>query len=289
VLPAYCELESPRGAWKLVIVDNGSTDQTKHVVSSFQRCLALTYLFEPTPGKNAALNLGLNHIEGDLVVFSDDDALPHKDWLVQMRAAADAHPAFTVFAGSVKPRWLKPAPDWVLNWVPMGPTFTVSDPRLSEGLVQPCHVFGPNMAIRSQVFGNHCFCESIGPSGKNYPMGSETEFVQRLVRSGFRCWYSPKSVVEHLVDEAHLNKSWILRRAVLYGRGRYRLESLRGTAKHPEWFGVPRYLFRQLLKHAIEMMFFAMLRDPRRMFLAQWELHCCWGQALEARKICVQK
>src|SRR5262249_9567770 len=153
-------------------------------------------------------------VEGDLVVLSDDDTIPGKDWLVQMRTVSDTNKSFSAFAGPVRPRWQKMPADWILDWVPMGPTFTISDPSLTEGPTEACNVFGPNMAVRQSVFeSGHLFSVSIGPNGKDYPMGSETEFVRRIVRSGFRCWYSPKIVVEHIIDEEHLKRSWILRRA----------------------------------------------------------------------------
>jgi glycosyltransferase involved in cell wall biosynthesis len=60
------------GGWKLVIVDNGSTDRTRDK-------LRLTYLFEFKRGKNAGLNTGLAHVEGDLIVLTDDDAVPRTD------------------------------------------------------------------------------------------------------------------------------------------------------------------------------------------------------------------
>src|SRR5689334_11745006 len=92
VLDAYCRLDSPGGGWKLVVIDNASTDGTKSLVKSFETRLPLTYLFESAPGKNAALNQGLRVAEGDLVVFSDDDTVPRKDWLVQIRTVCDANP-----------------------------------------------------------------------------------------------------------------------------------------------------------------------------------------------------
>ena len=70
VLSAYCALEPPDGGWKLVIVDNGSTDHTKEIVATFRHHLPLTYLYEPRQGKNTALNTGLSNISGDLVVLT---------------------------------------------------------------------------------------------------------------------------------------------------------------------------------------------------------------------------
>jgi GT2 family glycosyltransferase len=290
VLPAYCQLVEPAGGWKVVIIDDGSSDETKAVVSSFETRLPLTYLFEPARGKNAALNLGLQCIEGDLVVFSDDDTIPEKDWLTHMRATADANSSYSIFAGRVKPRWEHEPPLWMLDWVPMGPTFTISDPRLTEGPTDSCNVFGPNMAVRRNVFdAGHLFCASIGPKGKSYPMGSETEFVRRMIRAGFRCWYCPKSVVEHMIGSEHMDWSWILGRAVRYGRGQYRLDFGNTSQQFPGWFGIPRFLFSKLVRDAVKLGRSVLKNDRKERFVARWDLNFTWGQLVEARQIGIDK
>src|ERR1700686_3319762 len=101
VLDSYLRLETPQGGWELFIVDNGSTDQTRQVVSSFCERLPLTYLFEPQKGKNAALNLALPDVNGDLIVMTDDDILPQPDWLAKLRLAADTHSEFSIFGGVI--------------------------------------------------------------------------------------------------------------------------------------------------------------------------------------------
>src|SRR5690242_1243990 len=97
-LEAFCQLQPPSSGWKLVIVDNGSIDQTPEVLASFAGRLPLQTLCEPTGGKNSALNTGLGFVEGDLTVFTDDDTFPHTAWLVELRNAADAQPAYSMFA-----------------------------------------------------------------------------------------------------------------------------------------------------------------------------------------------
>jgi L-malate glycosyltransferase len=47
ILKEYAYLESPAGGWKLVIINNGSTDHTREVIASFFQRLPLTYLYEP--------------------------------------------------------------------------------------------------------------------------------------------------------------------------------------------------------------------------------------------------
>src|SRR5262249_36763228 len=144
---------APAGGWKLIVVDNASTDRTQKVLTSFAGRLPLLSLLEPKSGKNFALNSGLSQIEGDLVVLTDDDAFPHPDWLVALRRAADAQPDFDLFGGTVTARWGSPPPDWVA-WVNKAAVYTISDARLPEGPVEPHHIFGPNMAVRARVFEN---------------------------------------------------------------------------------------------------------------------------------------
>ena len=109
VLGAFCQLESPPSGWKLVVVDNGSTDQTTQVIASFANRLPLRSVFESKIGKNFALNTGLELVEGDLAVFTDDDVFPRANWLTEMRKAVDAQLAYSMFGGAILPRWEREA------------------------------------------------------------------------------------------------------------------------------------------------------------------------------------
>ena len=65
VLDAYTRLDTVEGGWKLVIVDNASTDETEEIIKAYASKLPITYLFEPRRGKNAALNSAITSFEGD--------------------------------------------------------------------------------------------------------------------------------------------------------------------------------------------------------------------------------
>lgn len=284
VLGHYCMLDAPPGGWKLIIVDNGSTDRTCDIICSYQHRLALTYLFEPQPGKNIALNTGLASITGDLVLLTDDDVFPYRDWLVQMRAAADAHRDFAIFGGMVVPRWQAPPDSWLLSSVPLGAVFTITDPSASEGPTTSHNVFGPNMAVRAEVFTRGFYFDtSIGPRGANYPMGSETEFVRRLTRRGFMAWYCPRAVVEHFIPRSHTRISWILSRAVRFGRGQYRLAKHEQSQVFPSWLGVPRYIFREMFVEQVHILAALLGFDRKKLFSARWRFSYLLGHAIEAR------
>jgi len=281
VLETYLNLPLPMTGWKLVVVDNGSTDETAQVLAAFADRLPLQSVLEPTLGKNFALNRGLAAAEGDLVVFTDDDAFPHPRWLVELRKAADAHSEFTMFGGAIVPRWQVAPPPWV-QWIDdPGPVYTITDPALQEGPVDEVLIFGPNMAVRNSVFqAGTRFDPSIGPRGTSYPMGSETELLVRLGRQGHKAWHVPGAVVEHFIREEQLKKDWVLQRATRWGRGRFRM-----SQKSRLWLGLPHHLFRDIPWEAMLIAAARVSFRQRALFRAQWRLKVLCGMASESRLV----
>ncbi len=279
VLEEYCHLQPPSSGWKLVIIDNGSTDHTAKVIASFANRLPLHFEVEPRLGKNFALNTGLELVEGDLTVLTDDDAFPHTDWLVQLRKAADDHPAYSMFGGAIVARWEVPPPSWI-QWLDVGPIFTITPAIMKEGeLTFVALVQGPNMAIRASVFQSGMrFDTSIGPRGSSYAMGSETEMLLRLSRQGHKAWHVQGAVVEHFVRKEQLNKAWILQRAIRYGRGWYRM-----APASKLWIGMPRHLFVDIPREGLFMCAACVLFKQRALIRSRWRFNYLRGQAIEAR------
>jgi len=283
VLESYCRLEQPSSGWKLIVVNNGSTDHTAQVLASFANRLPLHPMREPRLGKNNALNTGLELLEGDLAVFTDDDTFPRADWLVQLRNAADFHLDHSVFGGAIVPRWEVPPPSWI-QWVDSGPVYTLTDPSWKEGPIPPYLIFGPNMAVRASVFQSGLRLDtSIGPRGSNYAMGSETELTLRLSRRGYQSWYVPGAVVEHLICKAQMKKSWVLGRAYRFGRGYYRNFCADQTPVWKLWMGIPRRLFRDIPKEGILIGGACLSFNPEAVFRCCWRFNFLRGQATEAR------
>jgi glycosyltransferase involved in cell wall biosynthesis len=282
VLEAFCHLEPPSSGWKLVVVDNGSTDHTPQVLASFANRLPLYSLCERKLGKNFALNTGLGLVEGDLTVLTDDDAFPHTDWLVQLRRAADTQPMYSIFGGVVVPRWEASPPPWI-KWVNTGAVFTLTDSSLGEGAIDPHHVFGPNMAIRTGIFQSGTQLDpSIGPRGSNYPMGSETELVLRLSAQGCKAWHVQGAVVEHFIRKEQLKKDWVFQRAIRFGRGQYRLFRANEAETTKVRMGIPPYLFRKMFKQAVVMGTAWLTLRQEALFRAHWRFNFFRGQAIEA-------
>jgi len=177
VLDGYCALLAPAEGWRLVIVDNGSDDDTCAVIDRYVARLPLLRLSEPKRGKNVALNMALGVVlsddRSDFLIFSDDDATPAEDWLLRWSEVAAAHPEYAIFGGSIEPDWAFTPPEWIARLVPLGLTFGLTSPALPDGPVFPGLVWGANMALRRVVFDDgHRFDTGIGPNGDAYAMGS---------------------------------------------------------------------------------------------------------------------
>lgn len=286
VLAAYAALAAPDGGWRLVIVDNGSTDGSRDIIEAHAGHLPLRYVYEARRGKNCALNRGLAEALADpatdLLMFTDDDAMPAPNWLRCMAACAAAHPGYAVFGGAIVADWAAPPPDWVLAHVPLGLTYGLTAPDLADGPVFPGLVWGANMAVRRAVFdAGFRFDESLGPNGGEYAMGGETSFTRRVAEAGYRSWFCRDAVVAHHIRPHQLQAPFLLQRARRFGRGQYR-QAPPGAV--PAWLGVPRWMFKRWLLEAAGAARAWARRDAIAVFRHRWELAYLSGYFHEARR-----
>jgi glycosyltransferase involved in cell wall biosynthesis len=219
-LTAMAAARPPAGGWKLVVIDNASTDRTREIVRAFYNRLPVSLLHEERPGKNRALNRGLEDAEGDFYIFSDDDVIVAPDWLVCWRDAADRHRDYDLFAGVTEPLWPHDPPAWIVNEIDHGVAFALN-PAMREGPCDAIAMFGTNMAIRATVFASGIrFDGSIGPNNsRSYPMGSETELARRLEAMGYHTWFTESARVKHIIRPQQMQRTAILLRGYRWGRG----------------------------------------------------------------------
>jgi GT2 family glycosyltransferase len=221
-LDAYRRVAAPPVGWKMVVVDNGSTDATPAIIRSFEKDLPLVLLQQRLAGKNRALNTGLEAVEGRLVIFTDDDAIPSSSFLTAWAKFLNSREDYQLFGGSIEPLFEAPPPKWLLeNRHYCAMMFAERD--LDEGPTQPGEIYGPNMAARMSVLERGFrFNENVGPNAldANYPMGGESEFCLRVAQAGIGCWFAREPVVQHIVRPFQLTNAAWAKRAYRTGRGR---------------------------------------------------------------------
>ena len=205
---------------QFVIVDNGSTDETQRVLREWESRLPLLSIYEPTAGKNICLNRAIEHATGDYVIFTDDDVVADPNWITAYHAAVKRWPEELLFGGAITPRFPPGTPTWVATASSRHAVlYSEYSPAGKEGPTESIPI-GPNMMVKQSVFERFRFDESIGPAGKNYAMGSETEFLVR-VKANTKCNYMfvPESHVQHVVRDEQITEKWIAGRAFRAGRG----------------------------------------------------------------------
>lgn len=283
VLESYTQLADPPGGWRLVVIDNSSTDGVPEILRAFLSRLPLLALHTDRRGKNVALNAGLTHVEGDLVVFTDDDAVPDKRWLCELRRAADEQAPFDVFAGAIVPIWPDAVPEWIPRLVNLGVTYAVTPAQTPTGPVAAQQVWGPNMAVRAGIFRDGFrFDESVGPQAGQYMMGSEVEFVRRLEKNGHHAWFVAEAVVGHIVRPNQVDREWIIQRAFRFGRHMFQVEMETGAASTRLFRGAPLWRYRQFLSSHLASLAGAVAGGFDRKFLADWDVSFLRGYLSEA-------
>jgi glycosyltransferase involved in cell wall biosynthesis len=249
MLERMCLLNTGGISWEILIVDNADDAETRTLVENYTHRLPIQYSIEARSGKNFALNSVIDRLKGDLVVFTDDDILPEPAWLQEVKAGAARWTDCDVFGGRILPHL--PDADAKLRYEDhffMRCAYVIADWELAEGYYPEAQenglVWGPNMVIRRRVFDKgYRFNTSIGPSGKQYIMGSETELTRRLFHAGMRAVYLPRSLVYHQIRKEQLEYRWLCDRYYRFGRGAaYKSREMNATY----WFGVPRYLYKSL-------------------------------------------
>jgi len=213
-LTAIARQQDPGCTFEIVVVDNGSTDDTAAVVERVARASAIPVRFEREvrTGKSHALNTAVALARGDLLVLTDDDVLPSSAWL---RAYADLFVATdTDFAAGrilplwekeAAPRWLSPALYGVLA-VPDGGTTRVA---LSGAPSDPIMPIGANMAIRRSVADRvGGWNPSLGKLDGTLRTGEDHEFALKMFAAGLTGVYEPRAEVLHRVSAARLSRAY---------------------------------------------------------------------------------
>ncbi len=227
-LEQLTRLEIPSGVtWELVVVNNRSTDSTPAVLERYQSRLPLVAIDEPIPGHCQARNTALNHAQGELVVWTDDDVLVEPDWLAHYAAAAQRWPDAAFLGGTVDPLFATPPPAWVLANLPLlRGAYALAQLGPEERRLEPGELpFGANMALRPERLGTERFDTRIGLKQNDQVRGDETDLFRRLIRRGEYGVWVAQARVRHYVPAERLRPRFVWDYNVGFGRGAARLEA----------------------------------------------------------------
>jgi glycosyltransferase involved in cell wall biosynthesis len=195
---------------ELIVIDNGSSDETVAVVTEAARRFPFPVhlLSFSRGGKAAALNYALPRATGQYLAFTDDDLRFDARWLLKLLAPLRAGQADAV-VGEVRL-----APHLTRGW--MEPTHRA---MLAEVLpnAEPHKLVGANMALSRECLewvGG--FDPALGPGALGY---SDDDLLDLQIRAkGGAIQFVEGAAAEHHFDPKRLERSAWIRQAKALGR-----------------------------------------------------------------------
>ena len=194
--------------FELIVVDDGSKDDTAQVVSQFSDPRLRYICHKENRGCSAAYNTGLREATGEIIAFLDSDDLWKPEMLAKSVELLDRHPeADAVFTDLEKqdeprfvPSFMRESPCMVslltTNQWPKEIVFTQREMYLC--LLQEVPVKIPAFTFRRTVL------EDVGYLNESWPSGSDWDFLLRFSkRHRFGYIDDPLAVVRLQADATH--------------------------------------------------------------------------------------
>lgn len=154
--------------WELIIVDDGSTDQTRALVESFRDPRIQFHAFAHSANYAIVRNRGLKLCSGDLIAFLDSDDLWDAQKLSNVAAFFSAHPSSK----------------FLLSNVTLFGITTSQSPELEDKL--DCSLFEDLIEERNIVFYPSALVfkkeilNQVGMLNETMPKGADHDFILRL-------------------------------------------------------------------------------------------------------------
>jgi GT2 family glycosyltransferase len=198
-------LKPPDGGFEIIVVDDGSKDDTATVLASQVDSGAIQLIRRANGGPAAARNTGIAASRGSIIALTDDDCQPAEDWLMQLLAVLESSSVAGVG----------------------GRTVPASVDSLVSRFVARRHVSelpaSANGAVRWLVTCNAAFKReallAVGGFDESYPVpgGEDTDLCARLISAGYTLGVAPDALVKHdhtWRSARHFAHTWYR-----YGRG----------------------------------------------------------------------
>ncbi|WP_135535163.1 glucosyl-dolichyl phosphate glucuronosyltransferase [Halostella pelagica] len=230
---------------ELVIVVDGTTKVYDRVREDYgTRDGVVLHCNDENLGLLKSRNKGTELASGDIVAFTDDDAVADEEWVAELVDTYETHDALAA-GGKMTPAWVAGKPSFLPSefyWL-----VGVTHRGFADGPGEVRNTFGANISFRRDVFLDlGGFDPNIGGrKGDKNLQGGETELAARLRREyGEGVQYNPNATVAHKVFEYRTDPVWLLKRAFWQGYSKRAMETLvpDSTGEESEFLG--KLLFR---------------------------------------------
>jgi glycosyltransferase involved in cell wall biosynthesis len=232
----------PADQFEVVVVDNGSTDDTRSVAKSYGDKLRLQYLYAAEPGLHVGRHAGMQSASSPILVFCDDDIEAVPTWLEAVAHAFETE-GIALVGGNCYPRFEVQPPAWLERWwseegVSGRALGYLSILDFGEGRfsIDPCHVWGCNFAIRRDLLVAIGGFHPDGMPADRLPYRGDGEsYVAAAIHAkGGQVWFDSRASVRHFVPRGRMTPGYFEQRAFAQGISEsYRMIRRRGGLRVP--------------------------------------------------------
>ncbi len=217
-LPFFEKIDDPH--YELLVVDDGSTDDTSLIVQDFLTNCTLTgrLLHQDPSGLSAARNHAAREGRGEFIVYIDDDARPHPYWLEALRSAFARNPKAAAAGGPN----LAPVPHSYQNAIVTACSGNASHILFTDTTAE--HLPGCNFALKRELL-----LEIEGFDKRYHTAGDDVDVCWRLLDAGYQLAFHPAACIFH-------DRRGTIRQFLRQQRGYGQAEALL-YQKHPARFG----------------------------------------------------
>lgn len=203
---------------QVLIVDNGSTDDTARVVKKFSNgSPRWTYLVESKKGLSHARNAALTAANSDWLAFLDDDARPLPGYVARLRQLVQEGD-FDCVGGVYFPWYRDGRKVWFRDSYASNADVISEFGDLPEGR----YASGGNILLRTRtVVDVGGFRTDLGMAGRRLGYGEEVRLQVELRKRGYRISADPTLQVEHLTALRKQSLGGMFRSAWAIGRDRW--------------------------------------------------------------------
>jgi len=166
---------------EIIIIDDGSTDNTASVAKSFGR--AVRYHYQPNQGAGAARNNGVQLAQGEFLAFLDADDLWVEDKLVHQIQAFENDPKLDMVFGHVRQFHSPELPDEVKQQI-----------KIPAEVVPGQHV--GTMLIKRESF------QKVGPFRTDWEIGEFIDWYARAEEMGLKSLMLSEVVMKRRLHKA---------------------------------------------------------------------------------------
>jgi glucosyl-dolichyl phosphate glucuronosyltransferase len=212
VLTALAAQVPAAGVWRVTVVDNNSTDDTREVVERHVALGAIPGLGrveEHTQGLTPARLRAVSATTAAWLAFVDDDCILDQSWIARAVDFARAHADCGAFGGRVVPTYPEEPPavladyGWAFAEQVLG-----DDPFIVDCLVGAGMVVNRSALDASGWTRGPFFADRVG--GK-LVSGGDVEIALRIAGTGRALWYVPACRLQHVIPARRTTMPYLVR------------------------------------------------------------------------------